>query len=80
MDRQKAAQTPAQGLFWRKPCGGVPSKQLEPTAAYRLGADTGGEWRSPRKVTEWDNPQWLFDPPEIMTWGGVISSRPGGSF
>jgi hypothetical protein len=36
---------------------GTPARELEPTAAYRLGVDKGGGWRSPRKVTGWDNLQ-----------------------
>jgi hypothetical protein len=39
---------------------------MELTVAYRLGIDIGGGWRSPRKVTGWENPQWPSNPPEIM--------------
>jgi hypothetical protein len=39
---------------------------LGPTTTYRLGVVVGGWWRSPRKVTWWQNPQCPIDPPEIM--------------
>jgi hypothetical protein len=46
--RWETAQTPAQGLFKKKPCRGqdVAIARTPPTAAYRLGVDTGeGVWR-----------------------------------
>jgi hypothetical protein len=41
---------------------GIPKRELELTAAYRLGVDIdiGGGWRSSRKVTGWENPQCPF--------------------
>jgi hypothetical protein len=45
---------------------GSPARELELTATYRVGIDIG-EWKSLRKVTGQENPQWPSDPPEIMT-------------
>jgi hypothetical protein len=45
---------------------GSPARELVSTAAYRLGVDIGGWWKSIRTVTGWDNPHWPSDPPEIM--------------
>jgi hypothetical protein len=45
------------GFLWRRgPVEGSPARELEPTAAYRLGIDIEGGWRSHRNVTGWDNP------------------------
>jgi hypothetical protein len=43
-----------------------PARELELTATYRLEVDKGGEWRSSRKVTGQDNPQWPSDSTKIM--------------
>jgi hypothetical protein len=51
-----------EAVLWR----GSPTRELEPIAAYRLEVDKGGGWRSPRKITRWENPQWPSDLPEIM--------------
>jgi hypothetical protein len=50
----------------RSPMEGSPARELELTATYRVGIDIG-EWKSLRKVTGQENPQWPSDPPEIMT-------------
>jgi hypothetical protein len=56
MDKQR------DGLY-RIYCGevalqkGIPAGELESTTTYRLGVYKGGGWKSPRKVTGWDNPQ-----------------------
>jgi hypothetical protein len=67
MDRQNTAQCQdriyyREVVLWR----GSSARKLEPPATYRLGADLEGGWRNPRKVTGWENFQWLSDPPEIM--------------
>jgi hypothetical protein len=59
------SSTPAQGIFGKKPCRGDPRKRAGAPAAYRLGVNIGDRWRSPRKVTGWENPQWPSDPLEI---------------
>jgi hypothetical protein len=57
-----------------------PARKLEPTAAYRLGVDKGGGWRSPRKVTGRDNPQCPTDLPKILAYRWLIPSGPVGEF
>jgi hypothetical protein len=61
------ALTPAQGLLLEA-CRGGPQQEQEPTTAYRLGLDKGGGWRSPRKVTGWENPHRPSDPSERMVY------------
>jgi hypothetical protein len=45
-------------FLWRsRPVEGDPGREMEPTAAYRLGVDIKGGWKSSRKVAGWANPQ-----------------------
>jgi hypothetical protein len=47
----------AQRLLWRSsPVEIVPSKRAVPSLTDWGWVDKGGEWRSLRKVTGWDNP------------------------
>jgi hypothetical protein len=44
----------------------IPAREVEPTAAYRLGKIKVGEWRSTSKVTGQDNLQCPSDPQEML--------------
>jgi hypothetical protein len=67
-------EMPAAGFIVEKwPCRGGPQQESWTPTPYRLGVDKGGGWRSPRKVTGQDNPQWPSDLPEIMVYRWVMA-------